>query len=255
MDAFSPCVTTQCCLCGSSHELTGEHKIKASALRAEFGRNRLVVGRRGDRYRTAQSTGSRELHFKAPLCAECNSARTQPGDRAFDYFRAIVLGIARQGKDPATALQDIRFAVGGDLRLDVSRYFAKLLCCHLAELGAPHQVAISQFAIGHTDENCITLGVDRDIVYEGDQLKHPGLPYAAHGGLILLADKHSFIPTGFYSTLSIGPVQFRYCVRFTAEGQMQLEIEDPDFVAWCRDRARSQQDDPSMQEDIRNLGL
>lgn len=255
MEGFSPCVTTQCCLCGSGDDLTGEHKIKASALRAEFGRNRLVIGRRGEGYRTAQSTGSRELHFRAPLCAECNSTRTQPGDRAFDHFKEVALGFARQGKDPAAAFQDCRFAEGGELRMDLFRYFAKLLCCHLAEFGAPHQLAISQFAIGSTDENCITLAVDLDSVYARDQHQHPGLPYAAHGGLIVLADRYSLSPTGFYSTLSVGPARFRYWARFTAEGQMQLEFEDPDFVAWCRDRIRSQKDDPSMQEDIRDLGF
>lgn len=255
MDAFSPCITTQCCLCGSSSALTGEHKIKASALRAEFGRNSLVIGRRGEGYRTAQSAGSRELHFKAPLCADCNSTRTQPADLAFDNFGGVALAIARGGDDPAKAFQDGKFVEGGELRLDLFRYFAKLLCCHLAELGAPHQIPISQFAIGDTDENCITLAVDLDAVYANDQVDYPGLPYAAHGGLVVLADKDSLTPTGFYSTLSIGPVRFRYWARFTDEGQMQLEIEDPDFVKWCRDRIRSQQDDPSMQEDIRDLGF
>lgn len=255
MDGFSPCVTNQCCLCGSSDALTGEHKIKASALRAEFGRSSLVIGRRGEGYRAAQSAGSRELHFKAPLCADCNSTRTQPADLAFDQFRDVALGIARRGEDPAKAFHSAKFVEGGELRLDLFRYFAKLLCCHLAELGAPHQLPISQFAIGETEENCITLAIDLDAVYAHDQAKYPGLPYAAHGGLVVLADKNSLIPTGFYSTLSIGPVRFRYWARFTVEGQMQLEIEDPDFVQWCRERICRQQGDPSMQEDIRDLGL
>ena len=255
MEAFFPCVTTHCCLCGSSEALTGEHKIKASALRAEFGRNKLVIGRRGEGYRNAQSAGSKELHFKAPLCAECNGSRTQSGDLAFDRFGEIALRFGRRGDDPAMAFQDSRFAEGSRLRLDLYRYFAKLLCCHLAELGAPFQVAISEFAIGYSDENCISLGVNLDSVYARDQLANPGLPYAAHGGLVILADKETLTPSAFYSTLSIGPVCFRYAARFTVAGQMQLEVDAPDFVAWCRDSVRYQRDDPLMQEESMDLGL
>ena len=53
---FAPPLTSQCCLCGSTEALSGEHKIKASALRGVFGKQGMVIGRPGEAYRYAQSS-------------------------------------------------------------------------------------------------------------------------------------------------------------------------------------------------------
>lgn len=255
MNSFAPCVTTHCCLCGSDKELSGEHKIKASALRSEFGRQRLVIGRNGGGYRLAQSARSKALHFSAPVCSECNNARTQPADRAFDHFHACVASLISRKADPAGALRDPRFVSGGTFSLDIFRYFAKLLSCHLAELGAPFQSAISDFAIGFSHENCISLGVDLDTMYASAQAEYPGLPYAAHGGLIVLGDKETLSPVAFHSTLTIGPARYRYQARLTEIGQIQLELEEPEFVDWCRQRTKAQLSDPLSDQAKLDLGL
>lgn len=41
---FEPYQEGRCCLCGSDDSLTGEHKIKASALRKIFGKDSMVIG-------------------------------------------------------------------------------------------------------------------------------------------------------------------------------------------------------------------
>lgn len=255
MNFFAPCINTHCALCGSDQSLSGEHKIKASALRSEFGRQKLVIGRGEESYRLAQGVGSKAFHFSAPLCGECNNARTQPGDMAFDQLHECVTLLISQKSDPADALQGPRFASGGTFELDVFRYFAKLLCCHLAELGAPFQSAVADFAIGFSDENCISLGVDLDPAYARLQSEYPGLPYAAHGGLIVLGDKETLSPVAFHSTLTVGPARYRYQAGFTEFGQIQLEMEEPEFVEWCRQRTRAQLSAPLSDQDKIDLGL
>lgn len=255
MNYFSPCDTSSCCLCGSNQSLSGEHKIKAAALRAEFGRERLVISRQGEGSRLAQSTGSKAFHFSAPVCAECNNARTRPADLAFDQFHALVRQLTYDGKDPMVAFECSRFSEGGDLRLDVFRYFSKLLCCHLAELGAPQQEELSAFAIGRSDANCIVLGMDRDQNWTRSQAEFPDLPYAAHGGLVVFGDRNTALPSAFYSTLTIGPTRYKYQARLTAEGQAQMAAQTPTFFEWCRERVRMAILQPLSEESKLDLGL
>ena len=112
---FAPPLTSQCCLCGSSEALSGEHKIKASALRAEFGKQGMVIGRRH-----AQGPNSKAFHFAARVCEDCNNARTQPADIAFDKFNAQASSLFKRGLDPAGVFDDPRFSPsGGALYLKV----------------------------------------------------------------------------------------------------------------------------------------
>ena len=252
---FSPCDTSSCCLCGSTQSLSGEHKIKAAVLRAEFGRQRLVIGRRDEGYRQAQGPGSKAFHFTAPLCAPCNNARTRPADLAFEELHAVVRQLSHDGKDPMTALDHPRFSQAGDLGLNVRRYFAKLLCCHLAELGAPRQVALSEFAIGRSDLNGIQLAMDEDHTWVRSQTESPGLPFAAHGGLVIFGDRQTFLPTTFYSTLTAGPVRYKYSASLTVAGQALMALETPEFFDWCRDRVRAGVAQPVSEEAKLVLGL
>ena len=72
---FEPFREQQCCLCGSTDRLTGEHKFKASALKALFKGSPMVVGQFDGTStpRNAQGPKSEALHFAARLCANCNS--------------------------------------------------------------------------------------------------------------------------------------------------------------------------------------
>lgn len=98
----------------------------------------MVIGRPGESYRHAQSPKSKAFHFAARVCEDCNNARTQPANIAFDEFSAQASSLLKRGLDPAGVFDDPRFSSsGGHLYLNVFRYFAKLMCCHLAEMGAP----------------------------------------------------------------------------------------------------------------------
>ena len=93
-----------CCLCGNSGvTLTGEHKIKASVLRQQFGKADLLVGISGspEKMKAAQSTNSKRLKFGASLCQDCNSSRTQEPDWEFDRFHELALSKLSSDENPA----------------------------------------------------------------------------------------------------------------------------------------------------------
>jgi hypothetical protein len=97
--------STGCCLCGEPDNLTREHKIKRSVLKAELGETELYVGQSGNNHckpKLAQSTRSKHLKFKARICESCNTDKTQPADREFDNFNKITSEILNSGGDPAT---------------------------------------------------------------------------------------------------------------------------------------------------------
>lgn len=129
-----------CCLCGDSNKLTSEHKIKASELRKEFGQAKLTVGDSDDttkRMKNAQSVNSKHLKFAARICEACNSARTQAADREFEEFNGLARARLLNGEDPASVFGLERYRKDTVEYLNVFRYFAKLLCCHMAEVSAP----------------------------------------------------------------------------------------------------------------------
>lgn len=256
MSSYAVSHIQHCCLCGATELLSGEHKIKASALRAEFGQQGMVIGRPGESYRLAQGSNSKAFHFSARICEDCNNARTQPADLAFDAFNAHAQALARRGLEPAQVLDDPRFrAIHGPQYLNVFRYFAKLMCCHLAEIGAPPLAAVADFAIGASDMNCVLLGVDRDVAFRRLQETLPTTRYAAHGGLVVLGDATSHAPTSFYSTLTLGPVRYRYQIRLNETGQLLLALEHPDFYSWCEHQVHAAFENPISEDDRELLGL
>ena len=143
----------------------------------------------------------------------------------------------------------------GNLRLDVFRYFAKLMCCHLAEMSAPFFEAIADFAIGSSNENYILIRVDSDIAYQRIQKVFPSVCYAAHGGLVITGDEVSHAPTSFYSTLSVGPVRYCYQIRFNELGQSRLMIEHPEFYEWCKRKIVDAIENPISDQERGILGL
>ncbi|MGH6808945.1 MAG: hypothetical protein ACREEJ_19205, partial [Ensifer adhaerens] len=140
-----------CCLCGSSNELSGEHKIKASLLRTEFGTEQMVIGRfdgEPNNTRLAQSPKSKAFHFTARMCKRCNNERTQAADKEFVRFHNMVRQQMQNGFDPSQIFAEPYYQVGAPRYLNVFRYFAKLLCCHVAESNGPRRLHVARFAMG-----------------------------------------------------------------------------------------------------------
>jgi hypothetical protein len=251
-------VPEACCLCGATENLSGEHKIKASAIRAEFGTDKIVIGRFGEsveNVRNVQGPKSKNLHFQAKICRKCNSERTQAADREFDKFHMLVRAKLEAGEDPASVFELNHYAEGSSPYLNVFRYFAKLLCCHIGDAKGPRPVRLARFAISELDANCVWLSIDRDVVHQEFSQVHGELQYVAHGGLVVYGHKKTGGATGFHSTLTIGPVRYVYFMRSRWAEQLELRLLHPKFHKWVKTRTVDSIEQPLTEEERRRLGL
>jgi hypothetical protein len=254
---FEPYSADRCCLCGSAEDLTGEHKVKASALRAIFGAEPMVIGHFDGESepRSAQGPKSRAFHFSAQLCLTCNSARTQPADKEFDRFHKEALRLLLAGDEPRLALALDRYRVGSQPYLDVFRYLAKLLACHIAEFGGPRSIQIGDFATGKSDFNPIKLSVDADPTYRQYSALSGEPSYAAHGGLVIMFNKRTELPTVFHSTLTLGPLRYVFFVEFGVMVGLALKLFHREFFAKCHAAFRSALENPIPDHQRNQLGL
>ena len=255
---FEPYRPDVCCLCGSSDRLTGEHKIKASVLKAEFPERDMVIGnfsftpRRG---KPVQGPKSKALYFTAGICAKCNGSRTQQADNEFDRFHSPAYRLISQNKDPTTLFQNERYAKGSPPYLNFFRYFAKLLCCHLAQTNAPRPMHLSRFAIGSSNTNCVWVQIDKDWTYQQFEPIIGKHPYAAHRGLVVCGDRRSNSPNGFHSTLTVGALRHTFFSYLTWFERCALRVAHRDFYNFCCDRVPEATISPISVSHKSKLGL
>lgn len=255
---FATNAPENCCLCGATEYLSGEHKIKASAIRAEFGADKMVIGRFGKSFenvRSVQGPKSKHLHFDAKICRKCNSERTQAADREFDMFHTLARAKLEDGKDPISVFELDQYAEGSPAYQNVFRYFAKLLCCHIGSIQGPRPVRLARFALSELDANCIWLSIDRDVVHQEFSQAHGEHQYAGHGGLVVYGHKKTGSATGFHSTLTIGPVRYVYFMRFSWAEQLELCLLHPKFHEWLKTKTVESVEHPLSEEERRRLGL
>ncbi|HGM6754461.1 TPA: hypothetical protein ACKQB7_000149 [Serratia marcescens] len=246
-----------CCLCGSSNSLTGEHKIKASALRKIFGANAMVIGNFDDGgiLRTAQGPKSKAFHFSARMCALCNGSRTQPADQEFDRFHTIVSSLLSEGRDPCEVFNAPQYDLGSEAYLNVFRYFSKILCCHVAESCGPRPLEACEFAIGKTSRNIVFLQIDVDPIYQTYRDLYGEHSYARHGGLVVPFDPEAYNPTCFKSTLSLGAVRYIFWVRFDAVIGAELRTSHNEFWLKCEAAYKDAIKNPLSDEERYRLGI
>ncbi|WP_288739728.1 hypothetical protein [uncultured Rheinheimera sp.] len=249
---------TKCCLCGHSENLTGEHKIKAAALRREFGKEPLMVGVSGEldqAMKSAQSANSKHLKFKVRICEACNTSRTQQADREFDRFHGLVTDHIKNNQEPLSVFSSELYTEGSDPYLNVCRYFAKLLCCHIAEVASPIPTTLAEFAIGENSFNRIWLEIKTDPVFSHISSNFGIGEYAAHGGLVVYGDKNTKEPNAYHSTITIGPVQYVFYIRLETVEKQELQKIYPDFLAWCKAKVEQAESNPASEWDLARIGL
>jgi hypothetical protein len=247
-----------CCLCGKKGLLTGEHKIKAAMLKQEFGKAQLSVHRTDgseEKWRIAQSIKSKHLKFNSRICQTCNSDRTQLPDREFDKFSKLALQKLRLQQDPKSLLDNEIYQVGSSSYLNLFRYFAKLLCCHLAEIDAPIPRRLSRFAISKSQHNYVWLDVQRDWAYEQAEAQFGKFQYAAHGGLLVYGDSSTNAPTGFHSTVTFGPLQYIFSMHLAPVEILELKHIYHEFYDWCCSHVEIAKQVPLSSEQKRRIGL
>ena len=259
---FKPYQSEVCCICGSPNDLTGEHKIKASVLRNIFGSDKMVIGNfdDGQSPRPAQGPKSKAFHFNSRICAPCNGTHTQSADREFSKFHLEVLALHGGCNSLESVFEMERYAIGSVACLNVFRYFAKLLCCHIAESGGPRPIALGAFAEGIADRNIVLLHIDIDPTYEeyaklagGHQAG--GHQYAAHGGLIVPIDRKTKNPTSFRSSITLGPIRYIFYMRFSPIVSLAIKIYHREFWKKCEAAFRERVANPLSEDQRRRLGV
>lgn len=251
-----------CWICRIAPVSSREHKIKASDLRRHFGRSGLYVSVSGDensKGKYAQGVNSSHLKFGSTICEQCNSDITQESDQSYDRFIRQIEDSDFYAEEIYKIFSYARFCQGFQLRpyIPLYRYFAKLLGCQLADIGAPIPLHLSRFVAKQTEKNCIWLGVRRDVTYSQMQLNLPNerLSYAAHGGLVVITKLPKFLPSRLYTTLTVGPVQFTFFFVLKKFHIWEMRLRHPQFVSWCKDMAQNAMHSPVLSSQLDRLGL
>lgn len=223
----------ECVLCGSTGSLTGEHKIKASLIRAEFKDRKTVMAGMG-KPRLAQSPKSKTYQFKSRICELCNSSRTQVGDRAFDKLHRCLSDLHEKGSELTDQTHKPKCSLDANVQVDYFRYFSKILCCFLAEVGGPRSKTLSAFALGHQNSIPIYLNISKDEEYYSKLISFNSQGFAEHGGLKFLLDDSMQLVQSFASSLSIGGIRYEFWAQLSPLSQMELSMNFPELVEKAR---------------------
>lgn len=248
---------SRCCLCNGKTELTGEHKIKAAALKNEFGKQKLQLFRSDNSLEQGlfvQSTKSKHLKFEKSICGKCNSSRTQAADIEFDRFRGLVEEIWNKGNDPNAVFKQKRYTEHREAYLNVLRYFAKLLCCQAAAAQAPISKRVSRFAISTSDDNPMLVSIEKDCEYQQISRALGSCQYASHGGFLVFGYPTSKALHRLHSSFTIGPIQYAYWMHLEPTEETELKHLHPRFYNQCQEILEST-DRPSSEVTERRVGF
>lgn len=253
---FSDNAEGECCLCGATEGLTGEHKVKASTIRAMFEPGLLFIGENPadpERRRSAQGPGSKAFHFRSKICVDCNSSRTQAPDIDFARFDQEVQSLLAQNLDPSEIFAGPRYSEDSDELKNVFRYLAKILACHIADVDGPRFLSITEFAIGRSDINPIRLRIDRDPAFDVWFQETGDHQFVHHGGLGFEASKSTRIIQSFYTTLTHGPLRYTFGIVPFAVVTQTIKALYPEFyeriMAAHDEQVRLAGTEPSIDND------
>ncbi|NKX39440.1 hypothetical protein [Tritonibacter mobilis] len=224
-----------CLLCGTAGSLTGEHKIKASLLKEEFGSRKMVMAGK-DVPKVLQSPRSKHVHFTAKICRECNSSRTQAADRAFDRLHQGLKKLRTEGRQLTNSNNHPNFEMSTRDSADYFRYFAKVICCFLAEVGGPRSRSLSQFALGLNDKNPIFLEISKDEQYEVIRSERKTDGFAKHGGLKFRFDDKKKWVHSIESSLSVGGIHYEFWVQLRWLAKLELHFRYGQLVREARSK-------------------
>jgi hypothetical protein len=230
---FENIKTGECLLCGSTKSLTGEHKIKASLLKQEFqDRPTVIAGK--DAPKIAQSSKSKAYHFHSKICQHCNSTVTQPADRAFEYLHTEMKKLYDVGLDLMDDDNNPNCLMSVEKNANVFRYFAKILCCFLAEVGGPRPKSVAAFVLGRSERNPVHLQILKDDEYHGRLSALATWGFAGHGGLAFRFDDQKEYVRSIESSISVGGLKYEFWVQLNLITRLELNFSYPKLVQVAR---------------------
>ncbi len=138
----------KCWICGNE-ATTGEHKTKASDLRALYGsvsqKNPLFLHTDQRRNQKVGSVKANKFKFDALICSHCNNARTAPYDKAWEQLSKFLRDKKPTiKKDDVISLHKIFPGAVSKSMLFVHLFFVKLFGCAIVEHKVP--IDISPFS-------------------------------------------------------------------------------------------------------------
>jgi len=141
----------RCWIC-SGEANSGEHLIKASDLKALFGKvthkKPLYFHNSVVRNQPVAGIKSGKLKYAKSICARCNNERTQPHDRAWERLSQHL----RSRQYHTDTLIRLERVFPGKVRqsmLDVHLFFVKLFGCLIAEHSIPLDIHVFSESILH----------------------------------------------------------------------------------------------------------
>ena len=162
---MSAAVGVKCWICNAP-AMSGEHLVKASMLREMFGKvtqqNPLFHSSTKRRNRRLQSVDAKDVKLRV-LCEHCNSALTQPFDRAWDDLWSYLRRNEGSLKTGCLVRRNRIYPFRSATRmLDLHLYAVKLFGCVAANFSIPVDLAgmASSIKLRHAYPN-IYLGIGR----------------------------------------------------------------------------------------------
>ncbi len=138
----------KCWWCGGAAD-SREHKHKASLLRQMWGEEGLYLGRDGQELWSVPSVKSSAVKFGKTLCRECNNARSQPFDEAYDKYAKYVWEHARSlSRAKQIDWADVYGPDWQESVRDLGKYFIKATGCWMADGGFSPPAVFVQFLEG-----------------------------------------------------------------------------------------------------------
>jgi len=139
LEPYKVTPTATCWWCQSPGPLTSEHKFKLADLKRMGQGSGAHLWGNGEVTKLIKSARkSPEVRFRPNLCAECNNARSQPFDRAYQIFSDFAWD--RQEELESSTRIDMRKIYGANWReesLNLARYIVKHAGCRMDHEGYP----------------------------------------------------------------------------------------------------------------------
>lgn len=169
-----------CWWCGDAAN-SREHKWKKSEIKAMYGLASsesyplLWIDDRGNS-KYIQGPDSDALKFEKSLCQNCNNARSQTADRAYDrWIQYLGTNYDQIIESRAIDLRDAVGETGSESRLDLARYFAKHIGCRVAEKAGRVPASLIAFLNGDSESSAFAwseLCISRSALENHDVTRH-----------------------------------------------------------------------------------